>query len=59
MNLIKSPKITNYPTTNLYEIINKKIPKKIIERELKKIFEVRLSRFYKSNKKQGKYVHFR
>ena len=48
INLIKSPNIKNYPTTNLYELLNKKIPKKKIERELKKIFEVKLTKLYKS-----------
>ena len=28
INLIKSPNINNYPTTNLYNLIKKKIPKK-------------------------------
>ena len=29
INLIKSPNIKNYPTTNLHELLNKKVPKKI------------------------------
>ena len=28
INLIKNPNLKNYPTTNLYELLNKKIPKK-------------------------------
>jgi len=48
INLIKNPNLKNYPTTNLYELLNKKIPKKKIERELKKIFEIKLTRLYKS-----------
>ena len=48
INLIKNPNLKNYPTTNLYELLNKKIPKKKIERELKKIFEVKLTKLYKS-----------
>ena len=47
INLIKNPNLKNYPTTNLYELLNKKIPKKKIERELKKIFEVKLTKLYK------------
>ena len=48
INLIKNPNLKNYPSTNLYELLNKKIPKKKIERELKKIFEVKLTKLYKS-----------
>ena len=48
INLIKNPNLKNYPTTNLYELLNKKIPKKKIERELKKIFEIKLTKLYKS-----------
>ena len=47
INLIKSPQIKNYPTTNLYELIGKKISKIKIENELKKIFELKLSKLYK------------
>tara|TARA_Y100000591_G_C21746617_1_gene652333 strand:- start:305 stop:844 length:540 start_codon:yes stop_codon:yes gene_type:complete len=43
INLIKSPKIKNYPTTNFYELIKKKISKKKMINELKKIFEQRLT----------------
>tara|TARA_B100000575_G_scaffold145186_1_gene115921 strand:- start:220 stop:762 length:543 start_codon:yes stop_codon:yes gene_type:complete len=39
INLIKNPVISNYPTTNLSDLINKKISKNNIEIELKKIFE--------------------
>ena len=48
INLIKNPNLKKYPTTNLYELLNKKIPKKKIEKELKKIFEVKLTKLYKS-----------
>ena len=48
INLIKSPFIKNYPTTNLYELLDKKVSKRQIVNELKKIFEVRLTRLYKS-----------
>tara|TARA_B100000579_G_scaffold434689_1_gene456134 strand:- start:2760 stop:3305 length:546 start_codon:yes stop_codon:yes gene_type:complete len=51
INLIKSPNIKKYPTISLYELINKRISKRILENELKKIFEINLTRFYKLNKK--------
>ena len=47
INLIKNPKISNYPTTNLFEITNKKINKKKFEKELKISFEKFLSKYYK------------
>jgi BirA family biotin operon repressor/biotin-[acetyl-CoA-carboxylase] ligase len=54
VNLIKSPKIKNYPTTNLYELINKPINKINFEDELKVIFVKNLSRMYKINNKVNK-----
>jgi BirA family biotin operon repressor/biotin-[acetyl-CoA-carboxylase] ligase len=51
INLIKSPKIKNYPTTNLYELIKKYINKIEVENKLKLIFEQNLSKLYKSNTK--------
>ena len=54
VNLIKSPKITNYPTTNLSELINKPINKINFENELKVIFVKNLSRMYKINNKVNK-----
>jgi len=51
VNLIKSPKIKNYPTTNLSELINKPINKINFEDELKVIFVKNLSRMYKINNK--------
>jgi len=42
INLIKSPDIRNYPTTNLSEIVNKNFKKKEIENKLKMIFETKL-----------------
>jgi BirA family biotin operon repressor/biotin-[acetyl-CoA-carboxylase] ligase len=51
VNLIKSPKIKNYPTTNLSELINKSINKINFENELKVIFVKNLSRMYKINNK--------
>ena len=47
VNLIKSPIIKNYPTTNLRELINKDISKKKVELELKKIFENNLKKLIK------------
>ena len=45
--LIKSPYIKNYPTTNLKELLNKKVSKIKIENQLKKIFELKLTKLYK------------
>jgi BirA family transcriptional regulator, biotin operon repressor / biotin---[acetyl-CoA-carboxylase] ligase len=50
INLIKSPKIRHYPTTNLFEISHKGINKSEIENKLKKIFEKNLSKMYRLNK---------
>ena len=47
LNLIKSPNIPNYPTTNLFDVTNRKINKKKIEKELKITFEKFLSKYYK------------
>ena len=47
INLIKSPEIINYPTTNLYEITNKKINKTRVQNKLKLVFEKQLSKMYK------------
>ena len=47
INLIKSPLIKNYPTTNLYELLDKKVSKKKIENKLKKIFELKLTKLYR------------
>ena len=47
INLIKSPNLSNYSTTNLFDVINKKINKKKIEKELKISFEKFLSKYYK------------
>ena len=46
INLIKSPYIRNYPTTNLSEIVNKDFKKKEIENKLKEIFEIKLVKLY-------------
>ena len=50
INLIKNPYIKNYPTTSLYHLTNKKIMKKTIENKLKKIFELKLNKFYRKKK---------
>ncbi len=47
INLVKSPYIKGYPTTNLRELLNKKISKNKIENQLKKIFEIKLTKLYK------------
>ena len=47
INLIKNPNLKNYPSTNLSAIINKKISKNRIEKQLKKIFEIELTKLYK------------
>ena len=44
INLVKNPKIKNYLTTNLQELLNKKISKNKISSELKKIFELKLTK---------------
>ena len=51
VNLIKSPQIKNYQTTNLYDLINMPINKINFENELKVIFVKNLSRMYKINNK--------
>jgi len=52
INLIKNPKIKNYPTTNLAEVSKKNINKKEIILKLKKIYEKFIPKFnlYKPNK---------
>jgi len=47
INLIKNPNLKNYPTTNLNELLNKKVSKNKIEKQIKKIFEIRLTKLYK------------
>jgi len=42
--LIKSPNIKNYPSTDLYQLTNKKVSKNKIENKLKKIFEHKLTK---------------
>ena len=50
INIKKSPKIRNYPTTSLDELTNKAINKRDIEIKLKLIFETNLSKMYKLKK---------
>ena len=45
LNLVKNPLISNYSTTNLNDLINKKVSKKKIEIELKNVFEKNLNKF--------------
>ena len=47
INLIKSPYIKGYPTTNLYELIKKKIDKNKFQNKLKSIFEKNINRIIK------------
>ena len=47
INLIKNPNLTNYPTTNLSKLLNKKVSKSNIEKQIKKIFEAKLTKLYK------------
>ena len=47
INLIKNPNLKNYPTTNLSELLNKRLSKKKIEKQIKRIFEIKLSKLYK------------
>ena len=54
INVRKSPKINNYPTTSLLELTNKTINKTDIENKLKLIFEKNLSKMYKINNKFNK-----
>ena len=49
INVIKNPNIKNYPATNLYRIIGKKINKSELEKNLKLVFEKRISKMYKIN----------
>ena len=53
VNLIKSPIIKNYPTTNLYELTHQSINKKKFENDLKEVFEKNLSKMYKIDYKMN------
>jgi BirA family biotin operon repressor/biotin-[acetyl-CoA-carboxylase] ligase len=50
INIKKSPKIKDYPTTCIDELTNKSINKREIENKLKLIFETNFSKMYKVNK---------
>tara|TARA_Y100000590_G_C15361812_1_gene879194 strand:- start:445 stop:801 length:357 start_codon:yes stop_codon:yes gene_type:complete len=54
INLIKSPNIKNYPTTNLFELTKIKVSKKKIISELKIIYEEFINQFSKLNLKTAK-----
>ena len=47
INLVKNPNLKNYPTTNLNVLINKKISKNKIEKQIKKIFEKKINKLCK------------
>ena len=51
INLIKSPNINNYPTTNLTELTKKNVNKKKIVLEIKTIYENFISKFSRFNLK--------
>jgi BirA family transcriptional regulator, biotin operon repressor / biotin---[acetyl-CoA-carboxylase] ligase len=54
INVVKSPKIRNYSTTNLSALTNKTVKKNVIENKLKKIFETNYSKMYKFSNKLNK-----
>ena len=54
INIKKSPKIRNYPTTSLDELTSKTISKRDVENKLKLIFERNYLKMYKLNKKLNK-----
>ena len=47
INIVKSPNINKYPTTNLLELVGKKIDYKKMVNQLKLIFEKDLSKYFK------------
>ena len=47
INIIKSPTIKDYPTTNLQEVCKKSISKSGVENKLKQVFEMNFSKSYK------------
>ena len=54
INIKKSPKIRNYPTTSLDELSSKTINKREVENKLKLIFERNFLKMYKFNWKLNK-----
>ena len=51
VNLVKSPKIKDYPTTSLFELTNNHVNKSKFENQLKEIFEKHLTKMYKIGNK--------
>ena len=47
INIIKNPSIKNYPTTNLTELVGKKIDYKLVASLIRSMFEKNLLRYYK------------
>ena len=47
LNVIKSPEIKNYPTTNLLELTKKKFNNKYLANKLKLIFEKNFIKYYR------------
>ena len=47
INIVKSPNIKNYPTTNLLEVMGKKIDYNLIANLLRSIFEKNVLKYYK------------
>ena len=47
INLIKNPNLKKYPTTNLSDLLNKKVSKNKIEKQIKKIFEIKINQLCK------------
>jgi len=43
LNLVKSPVITNYPTTYLFKYTNKKVSKLLVFKSIKKLYEKKLN----------------
>ena len=54
INIKKSPKIRNYPTTSLDELTSKTINIREVESKLKLIFERNFLKMYKLNSKLNK-----
>lgn len=47
INIVKSPILLKYPTTNLYEITGKKLSSELLVNQLRLIFQKNLSKYYK------------
>ena len=56
INLVKSPNIGNYKTTNLFEVTNKKIDKNKIIFKLKNIYERFIPQFSKLKIKKINFI---